>query len=70
MTAHGQQSILSAHPRAIIGHDDAADPPQLEADLDLGSAGVEGVFYQFFDHTSWSLDDFASSDLVYHVIFE
>src|SRR5258708_3786333 len=58
------QRIVPAHADAVVGDPDQAAPAHLDFDGDTGRFGIERIFDQLLDHTGWTLDDFASRDLV------
>jgi hypothetical protein len=35
--------------------------------LDELRAGIDGILHEFFDHRSWTLNDFTGSDLIRNV---
>ncbi len=66
----GQAQIVAIHAAAVILDDDARQPAQFGADVDLGGAGVDGVLDQFLDRRGRALDDLAGGDAVDGVLGE
>jgi hypothetical protein len=58
-----ERQLLGRDAAAIVGDRDAFDAAFLEADGDLGGAGVERVFQQFLDHRRRPLDHLAGGNL-------
>ena len=63
VTQEGQFDLIRRDAAAVVGDLDEFPAAATYLDVDGSGAGVEGVFYQFLDHRSRSLDHFASGDL-------
>ena len=60
--------VVKRHAFAVVGHLDERFAGILDDELDLGCAGIHGVFEQLFDHGGGSLHDLSGRYLVRHRI--
>src|SRR5579862_386325 len=70
MALQGLLRIFQRHPAAIVANSDKAAATLDKLDLDLRSAGVDGILDELFDHGSRPLDDLARRNLVYRMGIE
>ena len=65
MALDGEGEVLRPHADAVIGDADEALAAAPEGDVDLGGAGIDGVFDEFLHHAGGALDHLARRDAVY-----
>jgi len=59
-----EEGVVAAHAGTVVGDGDEAAAAGGDLDVDLGGAGVEGVFEEFLEDGGGALDDFAGRNLV------
>ena len=64
MALEGEESVVAAHAVTVVDDADELAAAGFDLDTNAGSAGVEGVFEEFFDYRCGAFDDFAGSDLI------
>ncbi len=64
MAGHGQRQLVGPDAAPIVADAHQFAPPLLHRHVDVGRAGIDGVFQQFLDDAGRPLDHFARGDLV------
>ena len=60
----GEREVVRMDAAAVIADADEFAAAVFDVDVNVGRAGVNGVFDDFFNHGSRAFDDFAGGDLV------
>ena len=68
MPLKAEARVVKRHAFAVVGHLDERFAGILDDELDLGCAGIHGVFKQLLDHRGGSLHDLSGRYLVRHRI--
>ena len=67
---HGERELLGRDAATVVLDGNQAHATGLQADGDLGRAGIEGIVQQFAHHGSGAFDDFAGGDLADELVRE
>ena len=65
----GQNRIVAHHPFAVVGDTNQASPAGFNVYAKARRPRINGVFDEFFDNRSGSLDDFSGGDLIGKLIW-
>ncbi|EHM54527.1 hypothetical protein HMPREF9080_01238 [Cardiobacterium valvarum F0432] len=60
----GEGEVVGVDAAAVVADADEFAAAVFDVDIDVGRAGVNGVFDDFFDHRGGAFDDLAGGDLV------
>jgi hypothetical protein len=64
MPLERQQRIVAHHAHAVVGKTNQTAATGLDVQAELGCAGIERIFEQFFDDASGTLDHLSRGDFV------
>ena len=68
MPLHAEQSLILAHPVAIVFYPNVGFSPISELDLNFGRPCINAVLNQFLEHGNRSFDNLARCDLIRNLI--
>lgn len=63
MAGYSQHQLIFWDAFAVVLNANALNTASVDANGDLSSAGIEGIFKQFFDNRGRAINDFASRNL-------